>query len=393
MKPITKALFLLLLSPVVMVSTLSAQKGILTMHQTAPSTGIGGRHGVQPLDTLGPVEGGHIYLFEVGPHGPNTAPFSLINCSASGVSGPDSLGNCYVVSDSSGHFDISGLYYPHCELDTSLVYLYATQGALSGINNNSLLTAVSLMPVDCVNLPTVSGIHIGDSTTVAAVFALAPFANSTAIPTDGFSTKYASLSALSTAFAAANALVSGLTGDYVITDSGTQEQMNALADVIQPCANTTGSTGSGSACGTLFSDATTSYITPTDLYQALLSMAQSPTNNVSSLFGLISSTPLYGPIPSSAPSSWVLPIPSAPTISSLSVSSGAVGDSVTISGSNLTYGSTTPIVVIGGVQATITGTPSSTSITVTVPTYAITGFIGVYPGNYASNVLPFTVTP
>jgi len=357
-----------------------------------------------------------IYVYEVGAHGPNTSAFSLIDCSATGVSGPDNLGNCYVLADATGHFDISGLYSSHCTSDSSLVVLLATDGEMTGGwdkggrdkgrsdrdgrdkrewgtggSSQSTFTNVSLMPVDCAQLPGVSSVEISDITTVAAAFAVAPFANHTALPADGFSTKDASLSALHTAFAAANALVSGLTGLYVVPDATTQQQINTIADVAEACIYSTADSGSGDPCGTLFHYATTATDTPTDSYQAILSMAENPTNNVSSLFGLIESKPKWLPALSTKPSTWALSIPNGPTISSLSKTSGAVGGTLTIIGTNLVEGSTTPVVVVGGVQATVSGTPTSSSITVTVPASAISGFVGVYPGTYASNFVPFTV--
>src|SRR5713101_5354299 len=82
----------------------------------------------------------------------------------------------------------------------------------------------------------------------------------------------------------------------------------------------------------------------------------------------------------------------APTISSLSPSSGAVGASVTITGTN--FGSTqgTSTVKFNGTSASATSW-SATSIVATVPSGATTGNVVVTVSNKASNGVTFTVVP
>src|SRR5947207_241632 len=82
----------------------------------------------------------------------------------------------------------------------------------------------------------------------------------------------------------------------------------------------------------------------------------------------------------------------APTITSLSVTSGPVGTSVTITGTNFgsTQGSST--VKFNGTTATVS-TWGATSISVTVPSAATTGNVVVTVSNVASNGKSFTVTP
>ena len=81
----------------------------------------------------------------------------------------------------------------------------------------------------------------------------------------------------------------------------------------------------------------------------------------------------------------------APTITSLNPNSGAVGASVTITGTNFgtTQGAST--VKFNGTTATV-ATWSTTSITVTVPTGATTGNVVVTVGGQASNGVNFTVS-
>jgi hypothetical protein len=80
----------------------------------------------------------------------------------------------------------------------------------------------------------------------------------------------------------------------------------------------------------------------------------------------------------------------APTISSLSPSSGSAGTLVTIAGSNL--GTTQGAVTFNGFPATPTSW-SATSITVSVPTGATTGNVVVTASGVNTNALSFTVLP
>src|SRR5260370_25816313 len=79
-----------------------------------------------------------------------------------------------------------------------------------------------------------------------------------------------------------------------------------------------------------------------------------------------------------------------PILSTLSLTQGPVGASITITGSN--FGSTPGSVTFNGTSATPTAW-SPTSIDTTVPGGATTGNVVVTVGGMASNGLPFTVTP
>ena len=82
----------------------------------------------------------------------------------------------------------------------------------------------------------------------------------------------------------------------------------------------------------------------------------------------------------------------APSITSLSITTGAVGAAVTITGTNFgsTQGSGT--VTFNGTTATVTSW-SATSIVVTVPSGATTGSVVVFASGVNSNAKTFTVTP
>lgn len=305
----------------------------------------------------------------------------------------DAAGNGYVTTDSLGDFNISGLYASRCPSGSTRVYLQALQGN-PGAGVNTAIALNSVMAATCPNLPFVSGVHIDERTDTAAAFGLAAFANSSATPIDGFSTDSGSGTALGDAILYANNLVSGYDGS--LGTYSPAAMVNTLSDVITTCVDSTGP--SSFTCTYLFSYTSTSYITPVDTWQANLSQAWSPTNNVANQYFLVPAAAAFQPTLSSTPSSWTItpnttPIPGAvsPTISSLSASSGFTGTSITITGTNFsTSVPSSDTVVIGGVQAPITAN-SSTSITVTIPSAAITGFIQVYGSSFGSNAVPFTI--
>src|SRR5207302_38654 len=83
---------------------------------------------------------------------------------------------------------------------------------------------------------------------------------------------------------------------------------------------------------------------------------------------------------------------SPPSITSLSMTTGAVGAAVTITGAN--FGSTqgSGLVSFNGTTATVTSW-SATSIAVTVPSGATTGNVVVFASGENSNGVSFTVVP
>jgi hypothetical protein len=85
------------------------------------------------------------------------------------------------------------------------------------------------------------------------------------------------------------------------------------------------------------------------------------------------------------------PPPPAPTISGLSVSSGPVGTTVTVSGANFGSSQGTSTLTFNGTAATVSSWGPGTLIT-TVPTGATTGPVVVTVSNAGSNSLTFTVT-
>src|SRR3984893_18551752 len=81
----------------------------------------------------------------------------------------------------------------------------------------------------------------------------------------------------------------------------------------------------------------------------------------------------------------------APSITSLSPSSGVIGTAVTITGANFGATQGTSTITFGGVQAIPTSW-NGASIVTSVPTGAVTGNVVVTVGGQASNGSSFTVT-
>jgi len=91
-------------------------------------------------------------------------------------------------------------------------------------------------------------------------------------------------------------------------------KINTIADILAACVNSD-PTGGSTTCSTLMTNATPSGSpTAQDTLQAAWYMAQNPTNNVSTLFGLVGSTPPFVAL-SSAPNDWGVFVGLAPTFS------------------------------------------------------------------------------
>ena len=89
-----------------------------------------------------------------------------------------------------------------------------------------------------------------------------------------------------------------------------QALINTLANVLEYCVNSTGGVaGDGTThCGNLFSATTAGGITPTNTLQAAINMAKYPTNNVSTIYGFVSSTGSFSPNLVSAPTDFSMAI-------------------------------------------------------------------------------------
>jgi hypothetical protein len=287
--------------------------GITVAAPSAPATPhpvqLTGRvHGGQQ-----PVSGAQVYLFAASTAGYGTASTSLLNTSASGVS-TDSNGNGYVATDNNGNFNITGDYT--CPAG-GLVYALAT-GGNPGISSSTFNFSLSLMAAlgPCSGLSSTTFISINEVTTVASVWALAPFI----ADIYDIGTSASNISGLTNAFAAVNELANIASG----TVSGPAlpagavlpaAEINTIANVLSACINSQGGiAGDGSVCGNLFTATTpASGILPYDTVAAALNMARNPAASVATLFNLAPAIPPFQPTLATAPNDWTLAVQYHPT--------------------------------------------------------------------------------
>jgi len=241
-----------------------------------------------------PVAGVTVQLYQAGTTGYGSQAMKL---------GPT------VPTASNGNFSLPSYT---CTANTQ-VYLVGTSGMpTTTLTNANLALMVGLGTCGGPDLKTF--INVNELTTVATVWALAPFM--TGIANIGSDTSNAT--GLANAFAVINELVA--------TSSGTMpgpslpagatlptNEINTLADILEQCINSGGGkAGDGSGCGMLFQYAPNAAGTvyPTDTITAMMNIAQNPGRNVSQLNKLRSGSPVFSPAfdVNTAPNAWTIAI-------------------------------------------------------------------------------------
>ena len=241
-----------------------------------------------------PIASSTIQLYAVGTAGDGSAAASQLTS--------------VVTSGSDGSFNITSQY--SCPSTTSLMYITATGGNPGTGGNNS---AISLMAAlgQCQTLKPSTTITINELTTVAAVYALAPYMNSATT----IGSSYIDSVALSSGFMLASQYANFSTGSSPGLNVPSNKtvpttQLNTIANAIAACVNT--SSGTSSNCNTLMSATTIGGVTPTDVLGATLNLALNATSistaNTNAIYGLVSANPPYQPTDSSAPANWTAPL-------------------------------------------------------------------------------------
>jgi hypothetical protein len=369
-----------------------------------------------------PITAATIQLYAVGTSTDGGASTALINQTTTPVTSSDGTGQMNSNANagnnynqySPGGFSITGDYT--CPSPTSLVYIADIGGNTGAGTNNSQEGLAALG--ECGNLSASSFVVINEITTVGTVRALSSYM--TAYDHVGSTTAHAT--ALSTAFSLVN--------EYVNTSSGSAPgpslpsgysasdyDLRALANVVQSCVNSTGTTGV--TCPPFFTDAKGSAsAAPADTVTALLDIFAYPTYNVSTLFNLQGSTPAFAPVNASAPPDWTLPILELPATPTFSLAAGAYSSaqaltlSDTVNGVSIYYttNGTTPttsstlytgsimvsssetveaIAVQDGRLFSSVGSAAYTITTVATPTFSVTA--GDYTGTQSVSLS--TATP
>lgn len=284
------ALSLAGLMGVLSLSGCSANFGDSSSVQDSTQALKGNAHGGQQ-----PLVGAHVYMYAVGTGGYGTAATSLLQASSKTTSDGT---NYYATTDSAGDFDLSGAFT--CTAGTE-VYLYLKGGDPSGTgagSNNSvgLISAVGECLAGNTFPSTVTFVYMDEVNTIATAYALSAYAtDATDIASSGTAL---ALTNLSNAFA--NALnignqSTGLALSTTAAGNGTvpTTKINALADILAACINTT---TSSTQCTTLFTNAPNgSSVVPTDTATAAINIAQHPGANVANLFALVNSSGPFQP--------------------------------------------------------------------------------------------------
>jgi hypothetical protein len=276
------------LTPLVLLPLSLLVFGCGAQRNGSPLVVPAGRHGLVHGGQQ-PVTGATIQLYAAGATGDGSAATPLLSPAP--------------VTDANGTFNISGTYT--CPSASSLVYIVASggnPGLPAGTNNAALSMMAALGP--CGNLSPSTLIFIDELTTVAAVYALAPYMTSPSA--------IGSASGDATALAAAFTLASQLANTTTGTAPGTGvpvgtsvpvAQINTIGDILASCVNSAGGTsGDSTPCGTLFSLTTPTGLTPaTNTVTALLHLANNPTLNTASLFGLVTPGAPFQPTQAQVP--------------------------------------------------------------------------------------------
>jgi sugar lactone lactonase YvrE len=241
---------------------------------------------------------------------------SLINLYAASTAGYGAASTLLtpapVITGPDGAFVLTGAYT--CTAGQQ-VYLTAIGGDPSGSNQGTnpqigLMGVLGTCPVTGMFALTLPNVLINEVSTVAAAYAMAPFAiDATHVGSSGTP---AALTGIANAFGNAAKFfdITGASGQGSLVQlPGAQSYARALpsealadqvANILASCVNTEPSGNTPSAiCSTLLnaatSDGTPTGLAPTETATAAINIAHHPAANVATLYGLIGATPPFGP--------------------------------------------------------------------------------------------------
>lgn len=226
-----------------------------------------------------------------------------------------------VMTNSNGRFSFPAGWQSRCPSPTSQVYLVGTGGDPTAGNgpapgNSSPNPQLGLMVAlgACNSLTPTSQVYMNELTTVAGVWALAPFMTGNTQSYLNVGTSSTNTAGLQLAFSAAAQLVSTATGTVggANLPAGTvlpQAEIYSLGNTLEACMNSKGGVANdSSACGDLFADTPSVSGFPTDTITAAMNIAQNPAREVTALFNIANATPAFMTPLSSAPNAWTIAI-------------------------------------------------------------------------------------
>jgi hypothetical protein len=240
-----------------------------------------------------PINGSSVQLYAAGANGAGSAAIPLLRQPAH--------------SDGKGNFSIPASYL--CPSASSQVYLIA-RGGNPGLALSADNPALSLMTMlgSCNRLSSLGPVSVNEVTTVGSIWPLASYMKSPtylgSAPDDG---------AFLAATSSVNEFINVAEGSSPGTPTplsyfGESSKLYSLADVLDKCVNSAGGTaGDGSPCGDLFSMATLpGGSAPTDTASAAMRIAQSPFNEVATIYRLATSPTAFLPALTAPPPDWTL---------------------------------------------------------------------------------------
>ncbi len=260
-----------------------------------------------------PISGASIQLYAVGTAGPASPATPLLTAP--------------VITDAQGGFNLTGLYA--CPSPSTLVYLASTGGnpGLATAADNSDIAMMNLLG-PCGALTSRTFITLNELTTVAAVWALAPYMQS--VSSAGSSAGDPNLTA---AFVLAHAWADSTTGaspgaSIPAGVSVPATTIDTLGNLLATCVNSAGGAArSATPCGDFFALATPPGGTaPKNIIDAARNLALIPTLNVIPLYQLLPTIAPFQPTLTEAPASWSLGAHTAldaPTVTATSVPGSA----------------------------------------------------------------------
>jgi hypothetical protein len=228
--------------------------------------------------------------------------WSIITLYAAGNSGAGSASAIgYGFSDQNGN--VTAIYY--CPAGNPQVYAVAEGGNAGGGYNTAIGLSAALG--QCNSLP--SQAVIDEVTTVASVYTLSQFLDTSGQKPGASSTNAAGLNNAIATFANLANLGTGLAQTVLVSGAqGTPPTatVNTLADALAPCVTSSGP--SSSQCQALFGATTPSGgSAPGSTLQAALNVARSPGNSVAAVYGLANGGP-FQPTLTAAPHDWTMAI-------------------------------------------------------------------------------------
>lgn len=278
---------------------------------------------------------------------------------ATGTAGDGSaatpLSSGAVKTDETGSFTLTGLR--SCPSSVSEVYLISTGGSpvQLGAENPDATLMTLLGP--CSTLASATSIHLNEVTTVASVYAMAPYMKGPGAIGASTDDAQALVDAATTASELAN-LQTGISPGSIPADEAVPtDKLNTLANLVNSCVDSAGgAAGDESPCGNLFQYAGGQTGSPTrETVSAVLAIANAPAANVESLYQLATVQGAFEPVLNSAPADWVLQVVKRPALPTFSPASGTYTSMQSIT---LSDGNTSAILY----YTTDGSTPSATSI-------------------------------